>query len=79
MKETPEGYLEYGALDVINYLLGRFKEEYTSERDLYKNAEDAEDPAVRSKLMAKKQELNVSTSTRTHVCDVINMRAIECV
>lgn len=57
MKETPEGYLEYGALDVINYLLGRFKEEYKSERDLYKNAEDAEDPAVRSKLMAKKQEL----------------------
>jgi hypothetical protein len=60
MKETPEGYLEYGAHDVINYLLGRFKEEYTNERNLYNNAEDAEDPKVRSELMAKKKDLNVS-------------------
>jgi len=52
-----EGVYEYGAKDVIDFLLGRFKEEYTSEANLYKNAADAEDPAVREKLLAKAKEL----------------------
>jgi hypothetical protein len=29
VKEKPDGSLEYTAADVLNYLLGRFKEEYT--------------------------------------------------
>jgi len=52
-----EGVYEYAAKDVIDFLLGRFKEEYTSEANLYKNAADAEDPAVREKLLAKAKEL----------------------
>lgn len=60
MKETPDGRLEYSAVDVVNYLLGRFREEYTNEQNLYANAEDAEDPKIREELMMKKKELSVS-------------------
>jgi response regulator of citrate/malate metabolism len=56
-KYMKEGVYEYGAKDVIDYLLGRFKEEYTAEANLYKNAADAEDPAVREELMAKAKDL----------------------
>ena len=48
---------EYPAKTVIEYLLGRFKEEYSSEARLYADADKAEDPAVREKLMAKAKEL----------------------
>merc|ERR1711966_64676 len=56
-KYMKEGVYEYGAKDVIDYLLGRFKEEYTAKPTLYKNAADAEDPAVREELMAKAKDL----------------------
>lgn len=51
------GKYEFPAKTVIEYLLGRFKEEYSSEARLYADADKAEDPAVREKLMAKAKEL----------------------
>jgi NAD(P)H-dependent flavin oxidoreductase YrpB (nitropropane dioxygenase family) len=61
-KYMKEGVYEYSAKDVIDYLLGRFKEEYKAEANLYKNAADAEDPAVREKLMAKAKSLESKIS-----------------
>jgi NAD(P)H-dependent flavin oxidoreductase YrpB (nitropropane dioxygenase family) len=61
-KYMKEGVYEYSAKDVIDYLLGRFKEEYKAEANLYKNAADAEDPAVREKLMAKAKSLETKIS-----------------
>jgi len=52
------GKYEFPAKTVIDYLLGRFKEEYTAEANLYSNAGDAEDLAVRERLLAKASELN---------------------
>jgi nitronate monooxygenase len=52
-----DGATEYSAMDVINYLLGRFKEEYNNELNLYKDADKAEDPAVRKDLLEKKDDL----------------------
>jgi len=57
-----EGVYEYDAKTVIDYLLGRFKEEYTSESQLYKDAEAAEDPEVRAQLMAKAKEIQAKIS-----------------
>lgn len=56
--DIKEGRFEYPAKNVIEYLLGRFKEEYSAEARLYVDAKDAEDPAVREKLMAKQKELD---------------------
>jgi hypothetical protein len=58
-----EGVYEYSAKTVIDYLLGRFKEEYTNEATLYKNAADAEDPEVRKKLMEKSKEIDTKISS----------------
>lgn len=52
-----DGSTEYGAGDVIDYLLGRFKQEYASEARLYADADKHEDAAVREQLMAKAKEL----------------------
>ena len=52
-----------GDMVVIDYLLGRFKEEYTNEATLYKNAADAEDPEVRKKLMEKSKEIDTKISS----------------
>jgi len=57
MYEAPEGHLEYSARDVLNYMLGRFKEEYTNELNLYEHAEEAEDAAVKEKLLEHKEEI----------------------
>lgn len=57
MKEVDGGRLEYSANDVLDYLLGRFKEEYTNELNLYADADKAEDPKVKKELMGKKTEL----------------------
>jgi nitronate monooxygenase len=56
-KYMKDGRTDYNAKDVIDYLLGRFKEEYQAEADLYKDADKAEDPAVREKLVAKAKEI----------------------
>jgi len=56
-KYMKEGVYEYSAMDVVNYLLGRFKEEYSAEANLYKDAEAAEDPKVREQLLAKAKEI----------------------
>jgi len=55
--ENADGTLEYKAVDVLNYLLGRFKEEYTAELNLYQNADQAEDPAIRKKLLDARSEI----------------------
>ena len=52
-----DGSTKYGAGDVIDYLLGRFKQEYASEARLYADADKHEDAAVREQLMAKAKEL----------------------
>lgn len=57
-----EGVYEYSAKTVVDYLLGRFKEEYSAEKKLYKDAAAAEDPAVREKLMAKAKEIDTKIS-----------------
>jgi len=57
IKKTEDGKLEYSAVDVISYLLGRFKEEYTNELNLYEDAEKAEDPKVKAALLEKKADL----------------------
>jgi len=57
IKENADGTLGYPAKDVINYLLGRFKEEYTAELNLYKDVDAAEDPAVRQKLTEARAEI----------------------
>lgn len=57
MKETSDGRLEYTANDVIQYLFGNFKDAYEGEMNLYADADKAEDPAVKAKLMAKKADL----------------------
>jgi len=56
--DISEGKYEFPAKTVIEYLLGRFKEEYTAEANLYSNAGDAEDLAVRERLLAKARELD---------------------
>jgi len=61
-KYMKEGVYEYEAQTVIDYLLGRFKEEYSSQAELYKDAADAEDPAVRAKLMDKAKEIEAKIS-----------------
>jgi response regulator of citrate/malate metabolism len=57
-----EGVYEYSAKTVVDYLLGRFKEEYSAEKKLYKDAAAAEDPAVREQLMAKAKEIDTKIS-----------------
>lgn len=57
VRTMDDGKLGYTARDVLDYLLGRFKEEYNSELNLYENAELAEDGEVKQKLVAKKEEL----------------------
>jgi len=57
MKLNKEGVYEYSARDVIDYLLGRFKEEYNDELKLYQDAHMAEDGKVRDELMSKKKDL----------------------
>eukprot|EP00285_Hemiselmis_virescens_P003758 CAMPEP_0173415062 /NCGR_PEP_ID=MMETSP1356-20130122/84659_1 /TAXON_ID=77927 ORGANISM="Hemiselmis virescens, Strain PCC157" /NCGR_SAMPLE_ID=MMETSP1356 /ASSEMBLY_ACC=CAM_ASM_000847 /LENGTH=621 /DNA_ID=CAMNT_0014377285 /DNA_START=156 /DNA_END=2021 /DNA_ORIENTATION=+ len=57
MKNNAEGVYEYSAMDVLNYLWGKYKDEYQKEMNLYSHAEQAEDPKIRESLMAKKKEL----------------------
>mmetsp|Transcript_2510 Transcript_2510/g.6006 ORF Transcript_2510/g.6006 Transcript_2510/m.6006 type:complete len:618 (+) Transcript_2510:141-1994(+) len=52
-----DGETEYSAVDVLNYLWGKYKDEYQKEMNLYSHAEQAEDPKIRESLMAKKKEL----------------------
>eukprot|EP00288_Rhodomonas_lens_P018089 CAMPEP_0177704516 /NCGR_PEP_ID=MMETSP0484_2-20121128/8229_1 /TAXON_ID=354590 /ORGANISM="Rhodomonas lens, Strain RHODO" /LENGTH=593 /DNA_ID=CAMNT_0019215907 /DNA_START=219 /DNA_END=2000 /DNA_ORIENTATION=+ len=57
LRDVGDGHLEYTAQDVIDYVLGRFKEEYDNELKLYADADKAEDPEVKAKLLERKEEL----------------------
>lgn len=58
IKDSGDGSLAYQAKDVVSYLLGRFKEELQSERNLYNDADKAEDPAVRQRLLEKRSDID---------------------
>ncbi len=57
MYQAKEGHLEYSAKDVLNYMFGRFKEEYKGALNLYADAAKAEDPKVKTALLEQKGEL----------------------
>ena len=56
-QDIAQGKFEFSAKTVIEFLLGRFKEEYSAEARLYEHASDAEDPDVRERLMTKAKTL----------------------
>jgi hypothetical protein len=57
MKQDANGRWEYSARDVVDYLLGKFKDEYLNELKLYKDADAAEDPKVKDALKAEKAKI----------------------
>lgn len=56
-RDIAQGKFEFPANRVIRYLLGRFKEEYSSEARLYQDASAAEEPDVRETLLARAEKL----------------------